>query len=70
MKIEEIIECKMGRVPLAQGNMGEEQFIMSVFIDGTGFILEFENGKKFVLKTEDILMEILKEVKVKKDVIQ
>ena len=63
MQIEKVDKCDKYRIPLAQGEVDGRKFAMSIFTDGTGCILEFDGGKKYLLKTEEIVAEILKEEK-------
>lgn len=59
MKINKVTECDKVRIPLGEGDVDGRKFTVSIFIDGTGCILEFDD-KKYILKTEEIVAEILK----------
>jgi hypothetical protein len=62
MKIDKVTECDKGRIPLAVGDVNGRKFVLSIFVDGSGCILEFENDK-YILRTEEILKQILEENK-------
>lgn len=53
-----------GRVLLAQGRVGGRDFAMSIFVDGTGVLLEFHDGieEKYMLSTDELVIEMLKEI--------
>lgn len=60
MKIDTVTECDKNRIPLAQGEADGKQFTLSIFLDGTGCILEFKDIK-YILRTEEILKQILED---------
>lgn len=62
MLLKKVDACDKLRIPLAQGSAGERKFTLSTFTDGTGLILEFEDGDKYQLDTVSILSEMLKEI--------
>ena len=62
MKVDKIEESDKARVTLAQGKVDDREFVISIFVDGTGVIFEFhDNDEKYLLLTDDIVIEILKE---------
>ena len=66
MKIDKVTECDKGRLPLAVGDVNGRKFVLSIFVDGSGCILEFDETKKYILRTEEILKQILEEEKLNK----
>ena len=63
MKVTKLDKCDKARIPLAQGDVNGRQFSVCIFTDGTGCILEFNDGAKYLIETIDIVNEILNEVK-------
>ncbi len=53
-----------GRVLLAQGKVSGRDFAMSIFVDGSGVIFEFHDDveEKYLLSTDELVVEILKEI--------
>ncbi len=53
-----------GRVLLAQGKVSGRDFAMSIFVDGSGVVFEFHDDieEKYVLSTDELVVQILKEI--------
>ncbi len=64
MKIEKLEDTDKGRVLLVQGKVSGRDFAMSIFVDGSGVIFEFHDDieEKYVLSTDELVVEILKEI--------
>ncbi len=52
-------DTDIGRVPLARGDDGNElRFVISILVDGSGVVMEFEDGA-YLLSTGELIEEIL-----------
>ena len=62
MKIEKFDSKKeVGRVPLVRGDSTSgEKFVVSVLSDGTGIVMEFEHEEAYLLKIDELVLELLK----------
>jgi len=50
-----------GRVPLVRGDSTNgEKFVLSVLSDGTGIVMEFEHEEAYLLKIDELVLELLK----------
>lgn len=61
MKIEKFDSKRdIGRVPLAHGEGSNgEKFVMSVLVDGSGIVLEFETDEAYLLSIKELVKELL-----------
>lgn len=51
---------KVGRIPLARGDSSNgEKFVLSVLVDGSGVVLEFEDDEAYFLSTKELVREVL-----------
>jgi len=51
---------KVGRVPLARGDSSNgDKFVLSVLVDGSGVVLEFEDDEAYLLSTKELVKEVL-----------
>jgi len=64
MKIEKVNGLFL-RVKLADGTLGKDEFVVSMLTDGSGILLEFDS-EKYLLRTEEIVKEILKKARKEK----
>jgi len=60
MKIEKVEDGLFIRIKLADGSLGEENFVVSILSNGNGVLVEFDN-EKYLVPTEEIVKEVLKE---------
>jgi len=62
MKIEKFdSKQNVTRIVIANGEMGDKKFSFSLLVDGSSFVVEFEEDA-YQIKTTEILAEILKHV--------
>lgn len=54
------IEKLTPRIKIAEGTVDEEPFAVSVLVDASGVVIEFDNEHYFV-PTEEIVKEVIKE---------
>jgi len=60
MKIKKFdSKTTVGRVPMMGGDSDGEKFIISVLVDGSGLVLEFEGEEAYLLPTQELIVEIL-----------
>lgn len=51
---------KVDRVPLARGDSSNgDKFVLSVLVDGSGVVLEFEDDEAYLLSTKELVKEVL-----------
>jgi len=51
---------KVGRVPLARSDSSNgDKFVLSVLVDGSGVVLEFEDDEAYLLSTKELVKEVL-----------
>lgn len=56
-----------GRVPLVRGDSTNgEKFVVSVLSDGTGIVMEFEDEEAYLLKIDELILELLRGRDVKR----
>ena len=62
MKVEKFdSNDKVGRVPLVRGDSSNgETFVVSVLSDGTGIVIEFDHDEAYLLKIDELVLELLK----------
>jgi len=62
MKLEKFDSTSTtGRVPLVRGDSTNgETFVVSVLSDGTGIVMEFEDEEAYLLKIDELILELLK----------
>lgn len=63
MKIDKFDSSKkLIRVPMARGEGGNgEVFVLSLIVDGTGLVIEFNDDEAYFLSTQEIVAEILRQ---------
>jgi len=61
MKIEKVeSDTWFSRVPMAEGEINGERFVLSLLADASALLLEFPYAR-YLIKTTDIIEEALKE---------
>ena len=62
MKVEKVEwDTLFLRIPMAEGEVNGKRFVLSMLADASGVLLEFQ-AERFLIKTIDIVEEILKQV--------
>lgn len=61
MKIEKVNNELFLRIPLASGTFGEQEFTISITVDGSGILVEFKDNK-YLLRMEEVIKEIIKKI--------
>ena len=62
MKLEKFDSTNgTGRVPLVRGDSTNgETFVVSILSDGTGIVMEFEDEEAYLLKIDELILELLR----------
>lgn len=60
MNIHKVEKSNPLRIKVADGSVGDEQFVVSLIVDSTGILIEFDNDEQYLVPTEEIIKEVLK----------
>lgn len=63
MKINKYIDEKAKRIKLAEGEVNDEQFAVSLLLDGSAVVVEFEK-EIYSIEITELIKEIIKRRKI------
>ena len=60
MKVERLKDGRLFlRIKIAEGELGDESFVVSMISNGSGVVIEFDDAK-YIVSIEDIVKEVMR----------